>query len=320
MVISKNKKRGFTLIELLAVILILAVVSLIAVPIVGNIINEVKKTAYKQSAIGLVESANNYYASYLAGSEQDIVFQFSSGVQTSEQKLEYKGQVDGSGSVRLFSDGTVTMCIDNNKYYATKSASSDKIISGDGTCGEYDQDAGSYAVIELVSKAQLDLLQEQIASLQDQISQLQTEKSQLVEQYQNNQMCHLLMSSAGIGASYSASSNVVTYATLYENVELKGYTTLELFGTVSGYGTQTGYGSSQIYIYDSHNQVVFSKTIGQTSGAGASYTLQLGEVIQLPNTFVEDETYIIKIAASISKPTEGYTCYRNTNVSKSVLY
>lgn len=313
MIISKNKNRAFTLIELLAVILILAVVSLIAVPVVNNIINEVKKNAYRQSAIGLVESANNYYASNLSQTAQDIVFEFSSGIQTSEQKLEYKGQVDGSGTVRLYSDGTVTMCIDNNKYYATKSASSDKIVSGDGTCGEYNQDTGSYAIVELVSKEQIDNLKAQIASLQNQIMQLEA-------QYSNNKMCHTLMSSGSIEAQYKSYSDVVAYANLYENVQLAGYTTLELYGYVSGYGTLTSYGTSQLHIYNSKNELVFSKPIGEVSGAGESYRFQLGVILQLPDTFAEEESYTIKIVSLVTKPIEGYTCYRTTAVSKSILY
>ena len=43
-------KKGFTLIELLAVIVILAIIALIATPIVLSIINDSKKTATIQSA------------------------------------------------------------------------------------------------------------------------------------------------------------------------------------------------------------------------------------------------------------------------------
>ena len=48
----KNKK-GFTLIELLAVIIILAVIALIATPIVLNVIDNARKSANKDSAYGL---------------------------------------------------------------------------------------------------------------------------------------------------------------------------------------------------------------------------------------------------------------------------
>ena len=41
------KRKGFTLIELLAVIVILAVIALIATPIILNMINDAKKRASK---------------------------------------------------------------------------------------------------------------------------------------------------------------------------------------------------------------------------------------------------------------------------------
>lgn len=50
------KKDGFTLVELLAVVVILAVVALIATPIILNVINDAKKSSIKQSAVGYVDA------------------------------------------------------------------------------------------------------------------------------------------------------------------------------------------------------------------------------------------------------------------------
>lgn len=51
-----KKRNGFTLVELLAVIVILALIALIATPIILNIINDAKKSSIKQSAIGYVDA------------------------------------------------------------------------------------------------------------------------------------------------------------------------------------------------------------------------------------------------------------------------
>ncbi len=54
-------KKGFTLIELLAVIIILAVIALIATPIVLNVIENARKEAKVNSAYGVVDAAKYVY-------------------------------------------------------------------------------------------------------------------------------------------------------------------------------------------------------------------------------------------------------------------
>lgn len=54
-------KKGFTLIELLAVILILGIIALIAIPTVNNIINESKVGAWKSTANNVISSYERYY-------------------------------------------------------------------------------------------------------------------------------------------------------------------------------------------------------------------------------------------------------------------
>lgn len=54
------KNKGFTLIELLAVIVILAIIALIATPIILNMINDAKKSAAKDSAYAYQDAAEKY--------------------------------------------------------------------------------------------------------------------------------------------------------------------------------------------------------------------------------------------------------------------
>lgn len=56
------KKKGFTLIELLAVIVILAIIALIATPIILGVIDDAKRGAAKSSALGYIDAVEKYIA------------------------------------------------------------------------------------------------------------------------------------------------------------------------------------------------------------------------------------------------------------------
>ena len=56
----KEKNKGFTLVELLAVIVILAIIALIATPIILNIIKDAKRSAAKDSAYGYIDAVEKY--------------------------------------------------------------------------------------------------------------------------------------------------------------------------------------------------------------------------------------------------------------------
>ena len=64
----KSNQKGFTLIELLAVIVILAIIALIATPIVLNIIEKARKSAAADSVYGLMEAVKLAYTESLLDS------------------------------------------------------------------------------------------------------------------------------------------------------------------------------------------------------------------------------------------------------------
>jgi len=58
----KSNKKGFTLIELLAVIVILAIIALIATPIILNIVQKARKSAAEDSVYGVMKAVQLAYA------------------------------------------------------------------------------------------------------------------------------------------------------------------------------------------------------------------------------------------------------------------
>ncbi len=111
----KNKK-GFTLIELLAVIIILAVIALIATPIVLNVIDNARKSANKDSAYGLLDSAKLYYMESLLDESKSL-----------NGNLIYKINVSGNrpsnGTVYINNKGEIALAVVYDKVCYIKNYS-----------------------------------------------------------------------------------------------------------------------------------------------------------------------------------------------------
>ena len=69
----KNKKNGFTLIELLAVIIVLAIIALIATPIIFNVIENAKIKSLENSCYGVIDAVRTKYAEGSLNSENGLV-------------------------------------------------------------------------------------------------------------------------------------------------------------------------------------------------------------------------------------------------------
>ena len=106
------KKQGFTLIELLAVIVILAVIALIATPIILNVIEDSKKGAAEQSVIGYINGIEN---SVLV-SELDNNSLEDGSYNINELNVEVKGNKPSSGNVTLENGIVVDAVICMNGY------------------------------------------------------------------------------------------------------------------------------------------------------------------------------------------------------------
>ena len=104
-----KKNKGFTLIELLAVIVILAIIALIATPIVLNMINNARKKAAESSAYGFIDAIeyNNGFANTEQPGYTEINGENLDVTSSTFNNLKLKGKKPTSGTVTIV-NGKVT--------------------------------------------------------------------------------------------------------------------------------------------------------------------------------------------------------------------
>ena len=167
------KKKGFTLIELLAVIVILSIVALITISLVGNIIKTSKKGALTSSANGLIEAANLYYATKMIDEQETKTFVCSeNGCFSGDDKLEYKGSIK-EGRLTLYSDGKVSVCIEDGENASLKLAEQNTVTTEEGSCN---YDGENYSIDETISKSKYNKLLEEMDSGKKKIAEAITTK------------------------------------------------------------------------------------------------------------------------------------------------
>ena len=102
-----KKEKGFTLIELLAVIIILSVIMVIAVPKILDVVNKSKEEAFIDSAYGISDSVKYYY--FQNNMTGDYNFEFENGKLKNNEELKYKGTSPDSGNLVINSDGKIKL-------------------------------------------------------------------------------------------------------------------------------------------------------------------------------------------------------------------
>ena len=118
------KKKGFTLIELLAVIVILAVIALIATPLVMNVINDARKNSFKDSAYGITKAVELRAMTELQDPNgKNPPYK----VNVAGNAIAYSGDLPTSGMALVDENGRITLYMKNDAYCAYKEASAQEV-------------------------------------------------------------------------------------------------------------------------------------------------------------------------------------------------
>ena len=137
------KRKGFTLIELLAVIVILAIIALIATPLILNVVEESKKKAKESSAHGYLEALEQYQiTSQLEGKTQ-----IPDGTITINDLKNYsisvKGEQPVEGYVTISKGGVSDYKLQYDGYYVSYNQ---ETKSGEATKGEIGTEYVAYNI------------------------------------------------------------------------------------------------------------------------------------------------------------------------------
>ena len=113
----KKSKKGFTLIELLAVIIILAIIALIATPIILNVIGDARKSAGKSEAEMILSGVNNYCATSAMKNQLDKTEDICADGVTPDEISEMVSLGNAEVLEVEYSNGKVTNLVVNSNTH-----------------------------------------------------------------------------------------------------------------------------------------------------------------------------------------------------------
>ena len=147
---NRKKKIGFTLIELLAVIIVLAIIALIATPIIFNVIENAKLKSLENSCYGVIDAVRTKYAEGLLNSIDGTVKLKGNVTEITvagEQPIAGTWEIDNSSNPDNRGIKIKDVKFGSMKDYTCTNVNSDGTINSKVTCtkgGNNDEPTSEY--------------------------------------------------------------------------------------------------------------------------------------------------------------------------------
>ena len=138
---KEESQKGFTLIELLAVIVILGIIAVIAIPLIGNVISNAKEDSDVATARQIYDASRLYIVGEKDGKFNDA----TTPVSVTIAKIQEKGYLDNKlslpSSKATISSGTVYYTANGQLDYVVISpkpeGSAEITVSGETSSGKF---------------------------------------------------------------------------------------------------------------------------------------------------------------------------------------
>ena len=130
----KNKKIGFTLIELLAVIIVLAIIALIATPIIFNVIENAKIKSLENSCYGVIDAVRTKYAEGLLNLNKITNGNVNELTVSGEKPIDGTWTIDNSKDSEQRGIKIDNVRFSSMKDYACSNVNSNGTINSKVTC------------------------------------------------------------------------------------------------------------------------------------------------------------------------------------------
>ncbi len=145
----KQIKNGFTLIELLAVIIILAIVALIATPLILNVIDDSRESANMSEANMILKAVEQLYMVSSLDSDNPMNSKFDGSLDIYDQ-LDVNGEKPEEGSVIVEPDGDISLKIYQDGKCYVKGFEDSEISSNNSTLEECLPDSSNICTTVIV--------------------------------------------------------------------------------------------------------------------------------------------------------------------------